>query len=77
MVELSDKWVAKLANVPESGMGYYVVTVVLNDGTRLDQVVIVDGRVTQIRGRNDAPFTDDQIRDIIVTHDKWDFDANR
>jgi hypothetical protein len=59
--------------MPETGMGYQVVTVVLKDGTRFDQVVVVEGCITQIRGRADIPFTEDDIARIVVTHDKWDF----
>jgi hypothetical protein len=54
-------------------MGYQVVTVVLKDGHRFDQVAVVDGRITEIRGRTDIPFTDDQIAQVLVTHEKWHF----
>jgi hypothetical protein len=59
--------------MPETGMGYQVVTVTLKDGTRFDQVAVIEGCITQIRGRKDIPFTEDDILKIVVTHDNWDF----
>jgi hypothetical protein len=77
MIELSKKWLAELVDKPETGMGYQVVSIVLKDGKRYDQVVVVEGRVTQIRELGDIPFTEEQIAQIILTHDKWDFNAER
>lgn len=58
-------------------MGYQIVSVFLKDGRRFDQTVIVGGTIGQIKGIAGIPFTEDEIADIIVTHDKWDFTANR
>ena len=58
-------------------MGYQVVNVVLKDGKRFDQVAVVEGRITEIRGRKDIAFTEDQIAEILLTHDKWNFNAER
>jgi hypothetical protein len=58
-------------------MGYQVVSVILKDGRRFDQVAVVEGRMTQIRGLADIPYTEDQIEQIILTHDKWNFNAER
>ena len=58
-------------------MGYQVVTVVLKDGKRFDQVAVVEGRITEIRGHKDIPFVEDDIAKIILTHDKWNFNAER
>lgn len=77
MIQLSPKWVQKLIASPETGMGYQVVTIVLRDGVRFEQVVIVDGCITQIKGRDDIPFTEGDIQEIVVTHDKWDFGHDR
>ena len=60
---------------PETGMGYQVVSVILKDGKRFDQAVVVEGRVTKIRGRKDIPFNADEIAKVILTHDKWNFNA--
>jgi len=35
--------------------------------------VILEGRVGKIRGRRDVPFTEEDIAEIIITHDKWDW----
>ena len=73
MIELSAKWAKELASKPETGMGYQVVSVTLKDGQEFDQVAVVEGRITEIRGRQDIPFVEDQISKIVLTHDKWDF----
>lgn len=77
MITLSERWARQLAAKPETGMGYQVVSVVLRDGKRFDQVAVVEGRITQIRGRADIPFTEDDIAEILLTHDKWDLNAER
>ena len=77
MITLSGKWASELASKPETGMGYQVVSVILKNGEKFDQVAVVEGRITEIRGRKDIPFTQDQIAQIILTHDKWDFNAER
>lgn len=77
MIELSAKWAAKLVAQGETGMGYQIVSVVLKDGRRFDQVAIVGGTIGQIKGIQGIPFAEDDIAEIIVTHDKWDFNAER
>jgi predicted fused transcriptional regulator/phosphomethylpyrimidine kinase len=77
MIELSPKWVIELSSKPETGIGYQVISIVLKDGRRFDQVVVVEGRITQIRGREDIPFTEDQIARMLLTHEKWNFNAER
>jgi len=77
MIELSAKWIAKLASEPETGMGYQVISVILRDGRRFDQVVVVEGKITEIRGLSDIPFTENQINQIILTHDKWNFNTEQ
>lgn len=74
---LPDKWGPKLTRQPETGMGYQVATVVLKDGTRWNQVLIESGVITRIRGQAKIPFKVDDIADILVTHDKWNFAAER
>lgn len=75
MLALSNKWAAELVAQPETGMGYQIATIVLKDGRRYEQAVIVGGYVTKIRGLKDIPFAEADIRQIIVTHAKWDFRA--
>jgi len=74
MLALSRKWIEFLVGQPETGMGYYVTSVILHNGKRYDRVVIVDsGHITCVKGYQDIPFRDEDIKEIIVTHDKWDF----
>ena len=77
MITLTGKWAAVLASKPETGMGYQVVTVVLKDGRRFDQVAVVEGQLAEIRGRKDIPFTEHDIAEIVLTHDKWNFNTER
>ena len=70
MLQLSDRWAARLISQGESGMGYQVATVILRDGQRLDGALIVGGVITRISGRPDIPFGEADIADIVVTHDK-------
>ena len=73
MLQLSDKWGPKLVSQPETGMGYQVASIILKDGSRYDQVLIEAGFITRIRGSKTIPFCEDQIADIVITHDKWNF----
>jgi len=75
MITLPTKWATELASKPETGMGYQVVSVILKDDKRFDQVVVVEGRVTEIRGRKDIPFAAGEITQVILTHDKWNFNT--
>jgi len=77
MLALSSKWIEKLTSQPETGMGYHVVSVVLKDGKRFDQVVVDQGCITQIRHYPSIPFAEEDIKDIIVTHDKWNFGKDK
>jgi hypothetical protein len=77
MIKLSQRWAPTLLAQPETGMGYQVVSIVLKNGTRYDQVAIESGFITKIRGRSDIPFEDKDIAEIIVTHDKWRFETEK
>jgi hypothetical protein len=77
MINLPEKWLKVLETEPETGMGYQVATVLLSNGQRFDQVVIVEGQVTKVRGFADIPFSAGQIVNIVLTHDDWDFNADR
>jgi hypothetical protein len=54
---------------PESGMTWQAATVRLKDGRAFHRVIIVDGQLSSRDGRWIPPFTEDDIDDIIVTHD--------
>lgn len=71
MLELGDKWAPILKSQPETGMGYCVATVSLRDGRKFEQVVIVGGVITEIAGDRAIPFAEEEITDIRVTHDKY------
>ena len=77
MIKLTEKWVTELIGKPETGMGYQIVSVVLMDGRLFEQVIIIDGLINGIRGLDNIPFTVEEIAQIILTHDKWDFNAER
>ncbi len=73
MINLPAAIAKELASKPETGMGYQVVSVLLKDGSRVDRVVVVDGRITKVKGASDIPFSESQIAGVVLTHDKWDF----
>ncbi|MFO1406610.1 MAG: hypothetical protein U1F08_03645 [Steroidobacteraceae bacterium] len=75
MLQLSDRWGPRLRSQPETGMGYQVVSVVLVSGRRYEQVLVEAGVITLVRGHASIPFREDEIADIVVTHDRWDFSA--
>ena len=77
MIVLPQKWLVDLADRPETGMGYHIVSILLKDGRQFNQVVVVEGRITQIRGLTGIPFSEEEIADVILTHYKWDFNAER
>jgi hypothetical protein len=59
--------------LPETGMGYSVVRVTLHDRRIFQQVIVDSGTLTRVRGLPGIPFTEDDIADVEVTHDKWDW----
>jgi hypothetical protein len=73
MLALSTRWAEFFRTQPETGMSYHVVTVVLRDGRRYKQAVVVGGYLTKIRGFNAIPFAEADIDHFIVTHRKWDW----
>jgi hypothetical protein len=56
MLPLSGKWASKLAAEPETGMGCQIAPILLKDGKRFGQVVIVGGNITQVRGVKASHF---------------------
>lgn len=73
MIELPPNWIKWLVQQPETGMGYHVVTVILKDGRSFERVVVDSGYITRIYGLDGIPFKVEDIENLIVTHDKWDF----
>ena len=73
MLMLSKKWAKELISKPETGMGYQIVSIILHNGVRYDQVVIDSGFITLIPNFDRIPFEEKDIAQIILTHDKWDW----
>jgi hypothetical protein len=69
-LKLSRQWTSILDRHGETGMGYVVVSVVLKDGRRFDRVCVAWDTIAAIAGLTDVPFSDDDIADLIVTHDR-------
>jgi hypothetical protein len=69
-LELSGKWVPVLLGQPETGMGYQTATVILRDGKRFPKTTIVGGIITEVAGYQEIPFEEDEIDEIVVTHEK-------
>jgi len=67
------KWQQKVRALAETGMGYTVVSLVLRDGRRFDQAIIDSGWLSRVRHLPDIPFTEDDIADIVPSHEKWDW----
>jgi len=73
-LQLPAKFCQELVTQPETGMGYQIATVILNDGRQYRQAVILECHmITSIRGINTVPFSSGDIAQIILTHEKWDF----
>lgn len=70
MLELSEKWVPFFRSHPETGMGYVMVSAILNDGRRFDRVCVVGGVVTTVDGSQEIPFSEADIAEFIITHDR-------
>ena len=72
-LELPDKWAPCLLKQGETGMGYQTAAITLRDGSVIEDVLIVGGTITEVRGYNTIPFSAEDISEIIVTHRKWAF----
>ena len=62
-MRLSRKWVDKLLRMPEAGMGYQVVDVVLKNGSVVRGMMVLNCQ--DILGA--VYFSDDDIADIIAS----------
>ena len=72
MVQLSSKWADFFNSRPETGMGYVIVTVILKDGRCYPRVVVAGGMIAEINGDPTIPFSEDEIAEFVITHDKTD-----
>ncbi|MBI2677019.1 MAG: hypothetical protein HYX21_03700 [Candidatus Yanofskybacteria bacterium] len=62
MLFLSQKWVDKLAGLPETGMGYQIVDVYLKNGTIVRGLTVVN--CEQIVVPESHSFSENDIQDI-------------
>ena len=73
MKTLPKKWQEFLAKKSETGMGYQVVNLTLDDGRKIEDVAIIQSAlIGEIRG-GDVLFDPEKITEIEVTHRKWNF----
>ncbi len=61
-MRLSRKWIEKLITLPESGMGYHVVDVILKNGTVVRGMMVLNCQ--DIMGA--VYFSEDDIADIVA-----------
>ena len=50
-----------------------ILAVKLKDGRCFDQVVASEGRIIQVRGYNEVPFTPEEVMSVEVNHRHWNF----
>ncbi len=71
MVQVLDsRLIDKITAGPETGMGYYVVVVVLADGRRFKDAIFQDGYITEVRGYKQIPFHAGEVKDLELSRDK-------
>jgi hypothetical protein len=73
-IVLSNRWAKLLSTLSETEMGSQVVSVILTDGRKFDQVVVDSGYIMRARGYTKLPFAESEIVDIEVTRDKWNWE---
>jgi hypothetical protein len=73
LVPLPSETISELRRERETGPGYQVVAVRLKDGRHFDQVVASEGCVIAVRGYADVPFQVDEIANVRVNHQGWNF----
>lgn len=67
MVEIPKFLQDKAASAPEISYGAARVTVVLKNGQRIPDVIVAWGHeIVKCAGKNDIPFTEDEIADIEI-----------
>ena len=70
---LPPRWATWLASQPETGMGYHVIEVVLQDGRVVTDVAVVNGVVGEVKGHAGIPFDPQDIVEARLTHNRWSF----
>lgn len=64
MLALSNKWAPFFRSIPETGMGYVIVNVVLKDGRRFERVCVDSGVIVKIGDSKIIPFTEADIAEF-------------
>lgn len=52
-IELNEKHIDYLINLPESGMGYHVVDLILKDGKRLKNRIVLNSQFLVLEDKED------------------------
>lgn len=69
MLKLSSQWGEFFRSQPETGMGYWICSVVLKNGRVLQRVIVDGGMIASVNDSADIPFDESDISKFIVTHD--------
>jgi len=72
-VHIPPETIGELKLQTERGLGYQVVSVMLKDGRRFDQVVTSEGCIIEVRGYAEVPFTCHEVASLTVNHRNWNF----
>jgi len=62
-----------LKRTEETGIGYQIISVDLNDGRHFDQVLVSEGCVIEVRGYEEIPFAPAEVAVVSVNHKRWNF----
>jgi hypothetical protein len=73
LVPIPPETVTSLKQEKETGLGYQIISVVLKDGTRFEQVVASEGCIIAVRGFAEVPFKFSEVATVEVSHKRWNF----
>lgn len=63
---LKGKWRDKLVRMPESGMGYQIVDISLQDGRAMRRVTIFDGEIVELPAGYEN-VSENDITDVVLS----------
>jgi hypothetical protein len=73
LVPIPPETAADLKRQEETGLGYQVVSVQLQDGRNFDQVIASEEYIIDVRGYTEIPFQFDEVATARVNHKRWKF----
>ena len=73
LVPIPPETATSLKREKETGLGYQIISVVLKDGTRFEQVVANEGCIIAVRGFAEVPFKFNEVATVEVNHRRWNF----